>query len=95
MGIWYELKRQKGISFYDDSDKCTVAKYEPKPRGTIEVTNSSNDKYGRLNVGPGHGEVSKFSPGEISVSFGYDFSAGKFQVVDTDYTSYSVVYSCQ
>ena len=99
LGVWYELRRNEGIPFYEENDECVTAKYELNPRGTIKVTNNAYKAYYDAGVTPesdeavGKGEINSWFPGRLSVSFFGDIP-GDYRIVDTDYSSYSVVYSC-
>ena len=97
LGVWYELKRDKDISFYEDNYECTTAAYEAKDNGEIKVTNNSFLGYydgsdGVDNI-VGKAEINKWYPGRLGVSFFADI-LGDYQIVDTDYTSYTIVYGC-
>ena len=96
LGIWYELRRAKNIPFEDG--ECVTAQYTKRDDGLIKVDN--NQYYG-WNGGPdekrggiGSAEISTFFPGHLFVSFFLDIG-GRYRILDTDYTSYVVVYSCE
>ena len=42
----------------------------------------------------GKAEINKWFPGKLSVTFFFDFPAD-YQIVDTDYDNYSIVYGCE
>mmetsp|Transcript_23119 Transcript_23119/g.30795 ORF Transcript_23119/g.30795 Transcript_23119/m.30795 type:complete len:216 (+) Transcript_23119:58-705(+) len=96
LGIWYELRRSKNIPFEDG--ECVTAQYSYRDDGYIKVDN--NQWYGwdggedRVRGGIGQAWINQWEAGKLFVSFFLDFG-GKYRILDTDYTSYVVVYSCE
>ena len=97
LGIWYELRRSKNIPFEDG--ECVTAQYSKRDDGKIKVDNNqwygwdgaTNEKESQGGIGSA--EISTFFPGQLFVSFFLGIG-GRYRIMDTDYTSYVVVYSC-
>lgn len=100
MGLWYEQIRDVDVPF--QKGECTTAVYTLNAAaGTVEVLNSEwiSENNERKSA---KGEATCPNSGEAKckVSFGptflaaFDFTKGNYWVLDTDYSSYSVVYSC-
>jgi len=93
MGIWFEYARYPVI--FEVGRKCVCAHYKNACDGTVDVVNES------INVLTGNpanvtGDAKVLAPGQLAVRFSKNQSQDKpnYQVLGTDYTSYSVVYSC-
>jgi len=87
IGVWYEYARDKSILFeYGD---CSQAYYTARSDGLIGVQNSQsfNNKIDQVK-----GDA-KCNGAHCKVKF-FLFRNGDYRVLDTDYTTYSVVYSC-
>ena len=89
-GVWYELQRDKDISF--ESGECVTAQYGDDSRG-VSVENTeyfpATDSKIKIN---GFALASTFRNGLIEVYF--FFFPADYRVIATDYTSYAIVYSC-
>ena len=94
-GKWYEHARDKTV-FYETGD-CVQAKYTLQSDNSLEVRNSQR--------APGTNVPSDDSKligknacpkgtGDCFVSF-YWFDKNDYSIVDTDYTSYSIVRGCE
>ena len=106
VGRWYELKRDRGTPYEYDS-VCVTATYQKNSNGGIDVYNRGwywwlfftywNLKgEAKCTNGSGACEVN-FSPFREATWAQSSSPAGKenYHVLDTDYTSYSIVYSCR
>ena len=90
LGTWYEIARDEGLVFeYGD---CVQATYSKKNDKIINVHNTLENPF-TGNVDGVKGTATCKDNGRCLVGFfiGRD---GDYRVIDTDYTSYSVVYSC-
>ncbi|XP_070560544.1 apolipoprotein D-like [Ptychodera flava] len=95
LGTWYEI--QKIPAGFERGLKCGTAHYELKSNGHIKVwnrgikvsSNAANDDV----VGDAD-TPNPNQPAKLKVKFSRWQPRGNYWVVDTDYTSYAVVYSC-
>ena len=97
MGTWYEIQHSHGAIFQPDNFDCTRAEYTDldAAAGTFKVYN--NSQIGFLPPTGVHGTASCAGQpnGQCIVSFfGQKFDEPNYKVVDTDYETYSIVYSC-
>jgi len=94
MGKWYEIARHKSTRF--QKGDCTTAQYTLNERGNIDVINTEfvNGKKNQV-IGEAVKTNDQF---RLKISFGDSFISklfkGDYRVVNTDYKSYSLVYSC-
>ncbi|XP_070560543.1 apolipoprotein D-like [Ptychodera flava] len=95
LGTWYEI--EKSPVRFERGQKCVQATYELEDTGHIQVTNEGiNIKTGKVTsiVGdafaPDPNEAAK-----LKVRFFLWQPAGDYWVLNTDYDTFSVVYSCQ
>ena len=96
MGVWYEQDHVKNQGFQLDSWTCTQAVYSNlQPTGTFTVRNTSQNQFFSPRFGvTGTGNCPDAS-GQCFVNFfGQKTPYPNYVVLETDYTSYSVVYSC-
>lgn len=94
LGKWYEQIRDKSIAF--SKGDCDVANYSLNPNGIIDVLNTELRKDGKRVQAKGEAEiVDNF---RLALTFGDNpvskLIKGDYQILKTDYDSYSVVYSC-
>ena len=88
-GVWYEQKRDKSI-LYEYGD-CVQAGYSRRSDGLIDVHNSQFNGFSNsLDDVKGTAEC---DGAKCLVGF-FLWRNGDYQIIDTDYTNYSVVYSC-
>ena len=95
MGTWFEIDRVPYLPFQPASATCTEAQYYDLANGQFTVLNSEQDKYfDARKYANGTGTASS-TPGWFFVQFGGPKTAvPNYQVVSTDYDSYSIVYGC-
>ena len=101
LGTWYEIARDQWIPF-ELMATCTTATYTNNSDGTIGVTNRAWYWYYFFSYNVASGKAGIASPGKLTVSFNpFGQTAadvtGKtpnYNILLTDYTGYSVVYSC-
>ena len=90
IGIWYDSRRYKNVPW--ETRDCPQVKYTSRSDGKLTAFNSqysiSNDKYydttGTLD----------FTDGAKGTMTKSNWINGDFQVLDTDYTGYAIIYSC-
>ena len=95
MGTWYEIQHSHGAFFQPDSFECTIAVYSNlnAEAGTFELYNSSTvgskprfGVHGTASIaGLPSGQVIVGSPSSTKVNY---------NVLDTDYETYSIIYDC-
>ena len=94
-GKWYEHARDKTV-WYETGD-CVRAKYSLADDNSLEVRNSQrkpgNSKPGDDTQAFGKATCPK-GTGECYVSF-FWLDKNDYSIVDTDYTSYTVVRGCE
>ena len=93
-GKWYEFGRANSIPF--QRGDCDVAQYSPNLDGTVNVINSEIVE-GKSIIA--NGKINTTSdPFRLQVAFSENFIGqffkGDYQVLLTDYESFSIVYSC-
>ena len=97
LGRWYEMYREVSVPFeeYD----CATATYVELPRNFIEVNNIEYDIDGaRFPRGdptnPGTAQCSNFRSGLCQVKFFPLSPWSDYSILETDYTTRSIVYGC-
>ncbi|XP_042878650.1 apolipoprotein D-like [Penaeus japonicus] len=100
LGKWYEI--EKYFAIFELGGKCITAEYSLLPNGGIKVVNTqTNVISGTESSAEGQAVLADPASGEakLVVSFSPFGGApsggdGNYWVLDTDYTSYAVVWSC-
>ena len=91
LGRWFEVKRDKALPFEKDAT-CVTADYSLIDATTLGVLNRQfNSVTGKDDSITGSASCN--GPACV-VSFPPPAPRGDYRVVSTDYTSYSIVYSC-
>merc|ERR1711976_838051 len=95
MGNWYEIFRSKSIPF--ERGDCNKARYTLNGDGSINISNSEV-RNGKTMIAHGKAQTVKDNPFHFKVGFTdyfvEKFFKGDYQVIDTDYHNWAVVYSC-
>ena len=97
-GNWYEIKRDKDLWYENDQD-CVTATYTYDPAWwkvyPLGVNNRSvkKDDYSTITSSEGASVARCDDKGNCNVKFWW-YPEGNYQVLDTDYTSYALVYGC-
>ncbi|XP_066267199.1 salivary glue protein Sgs-3-like [Branchiostoma lanceolatum] len=93
MGRWYEIARFP-VAF-ERSLKCAEAHYYLHRHGGIKVFTKGIDSYGHVARAVGRAYVpDPRVPSKLSIGFSRFLPKGPYWVLDTDYSSYAVVWSC-
>merc|ERR1712212_87246 len=91
LGKWYESAR------FDTPDEagqtCNYAEYSDRGDGTVGVHNAGLDEEGQFTDISGYVETTDV-PGALKLHLDGVPVAGNYDVLDTDYTTYTSVYSC-
>ncbi|XP_057376531.1 apolipoprotein D-like [Daphnia carinata] len=91
-GLWYEIQRFENV--FQQGTSCERAIYEEISVGVVSVTNTAVLADGTLtNITGSATAISPDQPGHLIVSFP-GRPDGDYLVLDTDYTNYASVYSC-
>ncbi|XP_069112836.1 apolipoprotein D-like [Argopecten irradians] len=94
IGDWYEL--YKFPASFETGEKCIVANYSLTPENHIRVKNTGIDpKSGNRSIAFGDAFQSDLnSPAKLKIRFAANTPYGNYWVLKTDYTSYTLIYSC-
>ncbi|XP_078613451.1 uncharacterized protein LOC144883089 [Branchiostoma floridae x Branchiostoma japonicum] len=96
MGHWYEIARFP-VAF-ERRLKCAEAEYYMHSHGRhrgIKVFTKGIDGHGRVTRAVGRAYVPDHKvPAKLSIGFSRFLPKGPYWVLDTDYSSYAVVWSC-
>ena len=91
-GTWYEQARDKGMVF--ESYDCQQARYNIYNDGVLRVHNTQLNPNGTIESAFANGTC---NGAQCGIKFEQQPTwtpKGDYRVLDTDYESYSVVYSC-
>nr|XP_021200366.2 apolipoprotein D isoform X2 [Helicoverpa armigera] len=96
LGTWYEAERYFTVT--ELGTRCVTTHYTATPEGRILVTNEiTNSLTGFKRIMEGHlQKVGREGEGRVMVKYSsaplpYDF---EYSILDTDYDSYAVMWSC-
>jgi apolipoprotein D and lipocalin family protein len=95
-GLWYEQIRTKHLPF-EDACFCSEANYTIADDRSLKVENTCRQGTPTSPVTGSTGRAiipDEKHPGYLLISFGLPFLRGSYAVIDTDYTSYSIIASC-
>ncbi|XP_062377329.1 apolipoprotein D-like [Sardina pilchardus] len=93
LGRWYEIARLPAVF---EKGKCNQATYSLLKEGVVKVVNAELLKNGEINSIEGQATVTNSTqPAKLDVTFFKGIADAPYWVISTDYTSYSVVYSCR
>ena len=85
--------RDKDIVY--ENGICTNANYSLNDDGSIRVRNNEwHEEDGEWDGGTGQATIDDPSQGFLWVKFGPLIPAGPYQILETDYENFSVVYTC-
>ena len=97
LGLWYEARRDADCRFEATNGICNTAQYSLRDDGDIRVVNDEWED-DTSEWGGGVGKAFQVNPddndGYLKVKFGPFIPAGDYKVVETDYDSYTVIYTC-
>ena len=97
LGTWYEIHRDKYTPF-EILLGCDVAEYTANDDGTITVANSGHRFIQGWSGVNGSAVVADTGDASLVVSFSGKTPSpsdkANYTVLDTDYETYSIVYSC-
>ena len=91
MGTWYERARVNNIRF--ESGDCNTAHYTLNDDNTVKVVNSQ-DENGQSKSIEGEAYCEADNSGQCYVRFSSKQPWGDYEVLSTDYESYTIIYSC-
>ena len=99
MGLWYEINNTRGINFQPDFLDCVTAEYTglDLKSGTFKIKNTSQYRRTPRWGVTLFGSIKDNPNGQASVKGGRRFGKygdPNYLILDTDYDSYSMVYSC-
>ena len=90
MGLWHEQMRDAGMPW--ESNDCQQARYSLNADGTVAVKNTQyNPKTDQVEVATA---TATFDGAKGAVKFFEYAPAGDYEVLETDYDTFAVVYSC-
>ncbi|KAK6182879.1 hypothetical protein SNE40_010464 [Patella caerulea] len=93
LGKWYEI--YKFNSFFEINQECITANYSIKADGHIKVFNRGTTNGKEVSAVGDAYLPNATLPAQLAVRFATGAPYGPYWVLDTDYTNYSVVFSCE
>ena len=97
LGLWYEARRDKDCIYEKTKGICNTAEYSLNDDGSIRVVNDEwEDDTSEWGGGVGKATIADPSKNEgyLYVKFGTFIPKGDYKVIETDYDSYTVIYTC-
>ena len=95
LGHWYEVGRAKTIPF--QKGDCDQATYSLNEDGSVRVFNTELREGGKWTTALGRATTTQI-PYQLEITFSESWIGklfkGDYRVIDTDYDSFSLVYSC-
>ncbi|XP_037954801.1 apolipoprotein D-like [Teleopsis dalmanni] len=92
LGIWFE--QFKFPYFAELGGKCITANYTLNDNGEVNVINTQINKYtGIINFISGYATITDGAKLKVTFPFGRN-ATSNYWILDTDYNTYTVVYSC-
>lgn len=94
LGDWYELYRSKSIRFENGSDILARYGSDPQHPERITVTNLQSLDNGKIDTITGYAVRRKDTApaSDLQIRFNF-FLRGRYQIIRTDYDTFSIVYS--
>jgi apolipoprotein D and lipocalin family protein len=93
LGLWFDLAHTTDF-FWELGGECDTAQYSPSSTAGQIVVFNSEYKNNAWSSYKGSATCQSSSPAHCAVKFFPLAPAGDYRVVETDYTSYSLVFSC-
>lgn len=93
LGLWYDLVHTTDF-FWELGGECDTAQYSPSSKAGSIVVYNSEYKNNAWSSYQGSASCQSSAPSHCSVKFFPLAPAGDYEVVQTDYTNYSFVFSC-
>jgi apolipoprotein D and lipocalin family protein len=91
-GLWYEIARDSSIMV--ETGDCSTAQYTMFDNGIFRVQNTEVRPDGSVSSVAGPAYCKADGSGNCFVRFSDYQPWGDYRVLDTDYETYSIVYSC-